>query len=99
MRGVAVRDRNVVGILLLLHERGRTKSKELSAVNSNYAYVRATAERLLDEGLVECYKGGASRNTVFWELTPRGESAARCLVKADEIISGRPLEDEGQKVL
>jgi len=80
-------DRNVVGLLLLLHEREEVITSELIIVNSNYSLVRPVADKMLHAGILESRPSDKHCTKTYWRMTDKGQDIANLLFQAERQLS------------
>lgn len=85
-RTFCLKDRNVIGFLLLLYEDDEISSSEMTEFNGNYDHIKDAAIRLREAGLVISENSPQRRNKVVWKLTPEGKVIAEHLMQAEMML-------------
>ena len=90
-------DRNVVGLLLLLHEKGEVITSEMVKVNRNYSIVRPVADDMLSAGILESRPSGRHCTKTYWRMTDEGEVIAEFLFQAERHLGKTQFSEKYYK--
>lgn len=76
-------DRNLIGLIMLINDYERISSSMMVRVNSNYHYMKKTADILEKKGLIERHVDTERKNRILLESTPEILAIAELLKRAE----------------
>ncbi len=78
-----VGNKNVIGLILLIHQEGEVKSADFVRVNRNYSSIKPVAEMLLVMGILQTRKSESHSTKTYWAMTEKGERVANLLLQVE----------------